>query len=190
MNSDPVSYQVWKTPNATIARIKYITTGMIITPTGTGCEQLNERPGISSNNDYFANLAKQSVGIPAQRGFLCTAMVLNNLANPMWFSVPCDKKVAKMVFCHMDKAVPNNPSQISLSQHVCPRTSFKLNNTCFAFLWSNAVVAKRIHFETNPLFHNKRHEFLVKVLDFVLDAVDSIVPPVFAVNFEKLMSWS
>ena len=71
----------------------------------------------------------------------CTAMLMFNLAEPDWISVPCDKKLLKHVVCYLQRDrdgyhVKNHFNMESVTGYsLCSPDDILLQNKCHTFLW-------------------------------------------------------
>ena len=72
----------------------------------------------------------------------CTLMLLYNLGEPEWITVPCDEKLIADVFCVTHLAVTQrHHSDMKLTNLVCSQGAVKIRNTCYVYQWS----PNRIH---------------------------------------------
>ena len=70
----------------------------------------------------------------------CTLMLLSNLREPDWISVPCDKKLVNTVICKIQKETKDRliiDNLISSEFHLCQLNTILVNVKCYAFLWGS-----------------------------------------------------
>ncbi len=64
----------------------------------------------------ITNIVEESTGLSVPRNRKCTAMILNNLADPMWISVNCDQNLVKVIFCYFTQKTTNISADTSPAQ--------------------------------------------------------------------------
>ena len=67
-------------------------------------------------------------------------MLLSNLREPDWISVPCDKKLVKTVICKIQKETRDShiiDDLYSSEYHLCQSNTILGNGKCYAFLWGS-----------------------------------------------------
>ena len=72
----------------------------------------------------------------------CTLMLLTNLAEPQWISVPCSAALLPVALCVIDKAETKKSKQnIENANDIyfCPKTLIMINKTCYNFLWGSVT---------------------------------------------------
>ena len=71
----------------------------------------------------------------------CTAMLMFNLAESDWISVPCDKKLLKHVVCYLQSDrhghhITNHFNMENVEDYsLCSSDDILLQNKCHTFLW-------------------------------------------------------
>ena len=70
-------------------------------------------------------------------------MLLSNLAEPNWISVPCEQKLLHFIFCSFEENVFKVKRNISMEEYICNLESIIVKNKCFMFVWYKKDVSKR-----------------------------------------------
>ena len=112
-------------------------------------------------------------------------MILSNLGNPIWISLPCDKKLLFFTFCSVKQEFKSK--QIIEDQLFdCSPDQILLYEKCFSFLWlKNLITAEQ---------NNGRliHEAEIKLLQPLFEAVSETVnfPVIFLGSSLKYYAYS
>ena len=99
----------------------------------------------------------------------CFVMMLQNLANPIWHSIDCSKKILQNVICIRDK-ITQHTVHISNtnveSRHFCASNAFLVLGNCYDFLWNHGntnIACLRENFKVNIMIF--KHIFEVIALE-------------------------
>ena len=83
-------------------------------------------------------IAKSQVNPFLGKGPKCTIMLLHNLAQPDWVSIPCHQKLLHHIACLREKS-PHNFSMNYLKEHrkvFCSKGDIIINKTCHSIVWT------------------------------------------------------
>ena len=83
-----------------------------------------------------------------ERDDYCTLLLLLNLAEPDWISVPCNLSILHNAICQFSSYKISNKEVINPSKRFCSKNSLIMNSTCFFFNWilqkpNNKQIGKR-----------------------------------------------
>ncbi len=200
-NSGPVAYQQWKTTNTASGQVLYFETqepnswwikfgGLFqVAEHNPRCERIDRCLSMFSGRDMHDSF-NQSFYPVLHKDFACTAMVLTNLADPIWISVKCNEGLLKTVYCLLEHRNMNlETTHNKPSVEICLGGSLVINATCVLFLWHNKTGAQKIQKHVDRSHHNMQLD-LFKVLEFVSDAINSKFPPLFTADLQKLMRYT
>lgn len=105
----------------------------------------------------------------------CFVMMLTNLAEPDWVTVPCEVKMLHLVFCDMLRIrhVLDNITRELVQQHqVCSDKAFLQWNACYAIFWAhNGTLQKNLCEPTN-------WTAIISLVTSLVHAVSETLPPV------------
>ncbi len=151
----------------------------------TGCKFVNDNqyllPGRDLNN--VSNVPKHP---SSEKQHTCTAMVLNNLAEPMWVSVTCEEKLVKTVYCLMNNIdISKNNDKQTPDLEVCSKESVLAGKSCIAFLWKYVPT---VQIPPSRKYMTQCDHLLG--FHFLFDAVAGNFPPIFAANPNQVVSYS
>ena len=101
------------------------------------------------------------------KNYKYTVMLLFNLAEPDWISVPCNQKLLFHYFCYMPKVEAF--SHLQNVQYYCSPDYILIQNTCTAFFWyENLNLLKNVYkiFKTKTMPLNK---ITITILKQIID---------------------
>ena len=112
-----------------------------------------------------ATKAMQPVQSKSQQ---CVVMLLTNLAEPQWVSIPCEEDLLPVGVCVVhNNNLTNNMHEASSvnvrnakNRYFCLENYTMINYTCYAFIWDNIV-------NTNHYTHSKKKTISVTVLSLL-----------------------
>ncbi len=118
----------------------------------------------------------------------CTAMVLNNLAEPQWVPVMCNNSLAQVVFCQIEKdtrfqPLPQSHKMFQGSNLSCNKNTLLLNELCVSFEWCTVLTASKLSLQLKQ-FHDATG------LQTVFYAVSEPFPPYFLKNHSCIVTFS
>ena len=111
----------------------------------------------------------------------CTLMLILNLAEPDWISVPCDQPLLENIICQYNSTYNTNKEVISPIRKICLGNSLLQNETCILFTWylnkpkDNHKLKSTINISKPSDLHGFRPVF---------DAITATFPPIYATDFE------
>ena len=70
---------------------------------------------------------------------MCNMMLLLNLAEPDWVSIPCDKNLLRYTLCYKDKPLTKTGMEKTNDYLVCSKGHTLAKRNCYVFLWSPGI---------------------------------------------------
>ena len=69
----------------------------------------------------------------------CNMMLLLNLAEPDWVSIPCDKKLLGHILCYKNEHFTKTDMEKANDYLVCSKGHILVRKNCYVSLWSNGL---------------------------------------------------
>ena len=76
-------------------------------------------------------------------------MLVLNLAEPDWVSIPCNKQLLEHIFCYKNEPLMRTDIQKENDYLVCSKGHILVRKNCYVFLWSNGIFKTRYLREFN-----------------------------------------
>lgn len=122
------------------------------------------------------------------KGGNCTAMVLQNLADPYWISVPCNESLVQAIYCGIDTnqefrtSTIKNQSIFLADPSICNKNSLLVNNLCVNLKVCNIPRAKKSSFQIG--------HFDVQDIETIFDGVSEPFPPLISENLTHILTFT
>ena len=135
-------------------------------------------------NQDIMDIAKKSLYPVKVKQRNCTIMILDNLVEPQWILVDCDKPFLGDVLCSVEDDFLYL-SEKSVVDHICPQYSVLINKTCYIFSWLNTSITYQ-----NPCVAGK----MMKEINFMrfkvlFDAINVEFPPILSTDLNYVISY-
>ncbi len=137
----------------------------------------------SFTSDSSATFTSSKAAVTEKSRFLCTLMMLTNLAEPEWLHVPCDQDLVEDTLCLVEGNSQQNISQQEVTNY--PTHCVLKNSTCFLFFWNDIGLRKEKQKRMNLVTFVARNAFV-----YLFDAVNVIFPPIFTNHFTSVITYN
>ena len=78
--------------------------------------------------------------VPVNTNAFCTLMLLSNLKEPDWISIPCEENLLAFTVCRKEDATESKYSTRNIyklsSMYLCKSHHILVNDKCYSFLWN------------------------------------------------------
>ena len=177
-NNDPVSYQQWKSSYMDIdSKMPVCFSHRLLTQYKDLCWN-------------FEMIKYQAINEEDRNRLSCTAVLLQNLAEPQWISVPCNKKLSGNIFCsRLSNSIQYWNFINGTINHfcLCEKQQIKRNQTCLQFDWYTFIKKANNITQSRWPIKDKSTSYKIYVR-FILDTIkNNIVLPVFSSQFTKII---
>ena len=141
---------------------------------------LREVPFDTPKTDQITAQAQKTLHPYWPKNYSCTMMLLRNLAEPEWISVPCRQKLLLTVVCRVDQKSRRNETTETTQQsgtRSCPKQNVLKGGTCYFFLKFSQMTSDLE--EECSLYHMTNLKgFAFGKFRFLFDAVSVTFPPI------------
>ncbi len=115
--------------------------------------------------------------------FYCTAMLLHNLMQPEWVSIPCKRRLLSDLLCHNTPLTIEQTTSKAPNTTMCPSRGFLSNRVCFSLKWVEL---------------NRNYQTICNVseaLHFIFDTIPEVMPVILdcsilhhVIKFQNILS--
>ena len=124
--------------------------------------------------------ATKAMQLVQSKSHQCVVMLLTNLAEPQWVSIPCEEDLLPVGVCviHNNNLTDNMPEANSLNvrntknRYFCLENYTMINNTCYALIWDKIV-------NTNHYPHSNKKTLSIFMYLYNSIALKKLYPLVF-----------
>ncbi len=178
-SNSPISFQLWTNSLYNNNCLLQFTVNFRYWFNNLMCSSTGQRVCVKFNLSYqtspeFLKPARTHV-LPIRYGeWQCVAMILANLAQPEWVSVPCDVPLLGDVMCERKgKQTLMKNVFLSYNQQICQGGTILMANSCYLFCWTD--IGRKPQVEGGKLMSINTSEYLKK-FEPLLKAIDVTFP--------------